>query len=201
MSEISLFEAIRSQRAIRRFRPDPVPQEAVERILQAAIHAPSGGNAQPWSFVVIRDRGIKQQLGVWYLDVWENIYTKSTSVATGAVYRSAEYLAHHFAESPLIILPCIKGTPDDKMTKGASIYPAVQNMLLAALELGIGSVITTFLQHHEDKVKELLGIPDDIRMACAVPMGYPAEGERFGGARRRPLADVVHYDGWGNQQA
>ncbi|MEX2599406.1 MAG: nitroreductase family protein [Dehalococcoidia bacterium] len=197
MSELSLFDAIYAQRAIRRFRPDPIPQEVLERILNAAIHAPSGGNSQPWSFLVVTGQSLKDQLGVWYQDVWENIYTKSRGAAKGPVWESAEYLAYNFAKSPAVVLPCIKGKPDDPMTKGASIYPAVQNMMLAALALGIGSVITTFLQHHEQEVKDLLGMPADIRMACAVPMGYPGEGEHFGGARRKPLHEVVHFNGWG----
>ncbi len=197
MSDISLFDAIHAQRAIRRFRPDPIPQETIERILEAAIHAPSGSNAQSWSFVVVREQATKDLLGVWYREYWEDVYSKSRSATSGPLWESAKYLAYHFAESPAVVIPCIKGTPDDKMTKGASIYPAVQNMMLAALALGIGSVITTFLQHHEDDVKAALGIPDGVRMACAVPMGYPASGEHFGGARRKPLSEAVHYERWG----
>ena len=197
MSEIGLFDAMRAQRAIRRFRPDPVPRHVIEEILAAAVHAPSGGNSQAWAFVVVEEQSTKDVLGVWYQDVWENIYTKSRSAATGPVWESAKYLAYNFAKSPAVIIPCIRGSAEDRMTKGASVYPAVQNMMLAALALGVGSVITTFLQHHEDDVHALLAIPDNMRMACAVPMGYPAEGERFGGARRRPLSDVVHYERWG----
>ena len=82
------------------------------------------------------------------------------------------------------------------MTTGASIYPAVQNLMLAAIGLGIGSVITTFLQNHEEKVKDILSIPDDYQTACAVPLGYPSGEEAFGGSKRRPLDEVVHWDRW-----
>ncbi len=199
----SLHDALYAQRAIRRFDPRPVPDEVLERIVEAAVRAPSGSNSQGWGFLLVRESELKAQLAAWYQDVWENIYTKVPGRAQGAVGRSAEYLAYHLADAPVLVLPFLRrsgsGTGPSPMSRGASIYPAVQNLMLAALDEGVGSVITTFLQHHEARVKELLGVPAEWEMACCVPLGYPGEGEHFGGARRRPASEVMHFERWGNQ--
>lgn len=198
MPEISLFDAIDAQRAIRRFRPDPVPQEVIERILNAAIRAPSGSNSQLWSFVIVKDQEIKERIAEWYLDVWKNVYTKGPIRSSGTVASSAEYLSYHLAETPVLIFPCYRGTPGMlSPAQAGSIFPAAQNLMLAALGLGLGTVITTFHLHHEEKVKALLGIPDDVQTSCLIPMGYPAEGEHFGGSKRKPIEELTHYDRWG----
>ena len=198
MPEISLFDAIHAQRAIRRFKPDPVPQAVIERVLNAAIRAPSGSNNQPWSFVIVKDKETKKRIAEWYLGVWENVYTKQDGRASGQVASSAEYLSYHLAETPVLIFPCYRGeTGKLSPSQAGSIYPAAQNIMLAALALGLGTVITTFHLHHEEKVKALLGIPDDVQTACLIPMGYPAEGEHFGGSRRKPIQELTHYDHWG----
>lgn len=199
MPDISLFDAINAQRAIRYFKIDPIADDVLDQILSAALRAPSGGNSQPWAFVVVRDAGLKRQLAVWYKDFWDNVYSKRADRQNTPVSRSAEHLVNNFADAPAVIIPCIrggKGTSRDNLMTGASIYPAAQNIMLAALALGVGSVITTFLQNHEEKVKELLGIPDDYQTACAIPMGYPSGEETFGGSKRRPLNEVVHHDRW-----
>lgn len=199
MSDMQLFDALNAQRAIRFLKSDPIPDHVLNQILEAALRAPSGGNSQPWAFVVVRDAALKQQLAVWYKDFWDNVYSKRPDRKDSPVSRSAEHLVHHFAAAPVIVIPCIvgsQGSDRDRMTTGASIYPAVQNLMLAAVGLGVGSVITTFLQNHEDKVKDLLGIPDDYQTACAVPLGYPSGEETFGGSKRRPLNEVVHWDRW-----
>jgi nitroreductase len=193
---MTLFEAIYAQRAIRRFKSDPVPQEAIEQIIEAAVRAPSGGNRQPWSFVVIRDDAAKRRIGEWYLDGWNVTYASDTSRPHNALYRSAEALAHHIAETPVLILACTSGT-STSITSGASIYPAVQNLMLAAAALGLGTVITTFHRRHEEELKQLLGIPADVQTAALIPVGYPANGERFGGSKRRPITEIAHYDRWG----
>ena len=199
MPEISLFDAINAQRAIRYFKTAPIADDVLDQILSAALRAPSGGNSQPWAFVAVRDAGLKRQLAVWYKDFWDNVYSKRPDRQNTPVSRSAEHLVNNFASAPAVIIPCIrggKGTSRDNLTTGASIYPAAQNLMLAALALGVGSVITTFLQNHEEKVKELLGIPDDYQTACAIPIGYPSGEETFGGSKRRPLSQVVHHDRW-----
>lgn len=199
MPDLPLFEVINAQRAIRYFKPDPIPEEVLTQILSAAVRAPSGGNSQPWAFVVVRDPEVKRQLAVWYKDFWDNVYSKRTDRQGSRVTQSAGHLVHHFAEVPAIVVPCIrgaKGSERDKLTTGASIYPAAQNLMLAATALGVGSVITTFLQNHEERVKEILGVPDGYQTACAIAMGYPSGEETFGGSRRLPLDEVVHYDRW-----
>ena len=197
MPDMTLLDTIYAQRAIRRFRPDPVPQEVIEQLIAAAVHAPSGGNRQPWSFVVVRDQALKEQIGEWYLDGWNTTYASDPSKPHNALYRSAETLAHHLAETPVLILACLAGG-GGSITSGSSIYPAVQNLMLAATAMGLGTVITTFHRRHEDEVKALLGIPEEVHTAALIPLGYPAEGEHFGGARRRPIAEITHYDRWGS---
>ena len=199
MPDISLFDAINAQRAIRYFKTDPITDDVLDQILNAALRAPSGGNSQPWAFVAVRDAELKRQLAVWYRDFWDNVYSKRADRQDSPVSRSAEHLVNTFADVPAIVIPCIRGTKGserDNLMTGASIYPAAQNLMLAALALGVGSVITTFLQNHEERVRELLGIPDDYQTACAIPLGYPSCEETFGGSRRRPRAEVVHYDRW-----
>ena len=197
--DISLFDAIHAQRAIRYFTTDPIADDVLKRILEAAIRGPSGGNSQGWAFVVVRNADLKRELAVLYKDFWDNVYSKRPDRKDSPVSRSAEHLVMNFADAPAVVIPCIKGrkgTSKDTLTFGASIYPAVQNLMLAALGLGVGSVITTFLQNHEERVKKILGIPDDYQTACAVPLGYPSGEETFGGSRRNPLAQVVHWDRW-----
>jgi nitroreductase len=194
-----IFKTIHAQRAIRPFKPDPVPQALIERILDASVHAPSGGNRQPWSFIVITDDRLKQQIGEWYLDGWNVTYASDPSWPRNAVYRSAEGLAHHLAETPVLILACVDGS-SGSITSGSSIYPAVQNLMLAATALGLGTVITTFHRRHEEDVKALLKIPDHVQTAALIPLGWPAEGERFGGSRRKPFVEVTYYDRWGSQR-
>ena len=203
MSDISLFEAIRTQRAIRRFSTDHVPDDAIKAILEAAVKAPNGGNRQPWYFMVIRDTETKSRIGEWYLDGWNVAYgnTQPGQGISSSVYQSADHLAHHMGESPVLLLVCVDrgaaGPVPGSIIAGASIYPAVQNLLLAAQGLGLGTVLTTLHRRHEDEIKELLGIPKNVETAALIPVGYPAEGERFGGSRRKAVEEVTFYDRWG----
>ncbi len=203
MAAISLIDGLHMQRAIRYFRADPIPDSVIEAILDAAIRAPSGGNSQRWAFVVIKDKFIKSQLAILYKEYWDTVYSLRIDKPSSTVSRSAEHLANSFGDSPAIIIPCIrgkKGSDRDVLTTGASIYPAAQNIMLAALSQGVGSVITTFLQNREEEVSRILNIPDDYQTACAIPMGYPSGEETFGGSRRKPLSDVVHFDQWSDTQ-
>jgi nitroreductase len=196
---LSLFEAITSQRAIRHFSSQPVSDEAVETILSAAIHAPSGGNRQPWRFLVIRDAALKRQLGEWYLAAWQTAIADMETITQP--YRHGADLAQQMATVPVLILACIDhgdaSAGPGPVTRGASIYPAVQNLLLAARALGLGTVLTTLHTQYEREIKALLRIPATVETAALIPVGYPAEGEHFGRARRRPLSEIVFYDRWG----
>jgi len=207
LSDISLFDAMRTQRAIRRFKPDPVPDEAITAILEAATHAPSGTNRQPWRFIVIRDSNTKQRIGQWYLDGWLDAYggVRPGQGISSRVYQSADNLAYHMGEAPVLILVCVDYSPGKPhpgpITMGASIYPAVQNLLLAARAIGLGTVLTTLHRLHEDDIKELLGIPESVETAALIPVGYPAEGEHFGGSRRKPVGELTYYERWGRSSA
>ena len=206
MTDISLFDAIRTQRAIRRFTDDPVPDDAIQTILEAATRAPSGANRQPWYFLVIRDAETKRRIGEWYLDGWNVAYgnTQPGDGISSTVYQSADDLAHHMGEAPVLIMACMDrgtgGMGPSPITAGASIYPAVQNMLLAARALGLGTALTTLHRRHEDEVRQLLGIPDNVETAALIPVGYPGEGEHFGGSRRKPVSEVTYHDRWGQTQ-
>ncbi len=192
--EIGLFEAIDTQRGLRRFKPDPVPDEMISRILQAAIKAPSGGVQQGWSFIVVRDPEIRRKIGDLYrtgsrFDIREDMTGQQRRV-----YRLAQDLEDHLDDVPVLIIACLKGG----LGSGASIYPAVQNILLAARGLGLASVLTTRQSRFEADVKQLLGIPDEVSTAALLPIGFPAEGTRYGPTRRRPLDEVAFNDRWGN---
>ena len=200
--EIGLFEAIYTQRAVREFRPDPVPDDLVCKLIESATKAPSGGNRQPWKFVVVRDPELKRRIGEYYLRSWESAYgtrnTPTSSLET-RIRTSAASLAEHMHEAPVLILACIEHDGSaSTMGRGGSIYPAVQNMLLAARRLGLGSVITSLHKRYEQGIKELLGIPENVETAALLPIGYPAEGVRYGPTKRAPVDEVTYWDRWGS---
>ena len=203
MPTIDLFEAIHTQRAIRRFSADPVPPELVNRVLEAAVRAPSGGNQQPWAFVVITEPETKRHIAALYRQSWDEVYGPPERAATLSqqVHSSASYLAEHMADAPVLVLACVRhdGSPGS-MVRGASIYPAVQNLMLAARALGLGTALTTLHKRYEREVKEVLGIPDNVETAALIPLGYPVAPEHFGGSRRVPAAEVTHQERWGEKR-
>ncbi len=195
------FETLYSQRAIRRFKPDPVPARLIERVIEAAARAPSGGNRQPWAFLVVSDQPKKDRIAQWYHEGWTAMYASDPSRPRNALYRSAEHLAHRLAETPVLIFPCIALRPREEpsFATGSSIYPAAQNLMLAATALGLGTVITTFHRRREAEVKALLGVPENYATSCMIPIGWPADGEHFGGARRAPVSSIIHYNSWSHE--
>ena len=189
--EIGLFEAIHSQRAIRYFKPDPVPDDALQKVLEAAVKAPTGSNRQDWGFIVVKDPAIRSKIGEIYRRDAPPSITEDMTPGQKRMYRGAASLLEHIHEVPVLIVACIRRQPpQDGMGRAASIYPAIQNLLLAARGVGLGSVLTTRQRNHEPDVKELLGIPEDMDTAALLPLGYPAEGVRYGPTRRRPLEEV-----------
>ena len=200
-SRIGLFEAIYSTRALRRLKPDPIPDEVLFQVFDAAIRAPSGGNAQDWRFVVIRDPTVKAAIGGWFQEAWQR-YQPEYAADPARIdalprrqrltMRSTAYLAAHVAEAPVIVAPC--GLRGKHSTPGGSIFPAVQNLLLAARALGLGGVITNFARPHEAELLAMLGMPETNQIYCLVPLGYPLD--RPGPVRRRPVKQVVFLDGW-----
>ncbi len=201
--ETSLFEAMNTQRAIRHFTTEPVSDEDITTILQSAIHAPNGGNQQPWHFLVIRDREAKRRLGQRYQEARKT--AESDEMRMLQQYRSGADLGNDMPDTPVVILVCIEHQTraqelGSTTTQGSSIYPAVQNLMLAARGLGLGTVLTTLHTVYEKEVKEYFGIPDDVDTVALIPIGYPGEGERFGRLRRKPVEEVSSYEKWGQSR-
>ncbi|MDP6452968.1 MAG: nitroreductase family protein [SAR202 cluster bacterium] len=199
---MELSEAIRTQRAIRHFSDRPVSDETVRTLMEAATSAPNAGNRQQWRFLVVRDREAKRRFGDWYLRAWTDTVSRIGDEANAQPYRSGGVLGEQMENIPVLVLACIAagsayGTGNLDL-RGASIYPAVQNLMLTARSLGLGTVITTMHTQFESEVKQLLGIPDEFDTAALIPVGYPARGVEFGDVSRGPLDDVVFQDRWAN---
>ena len=193
MAEPTFFDIVRSQRGVRLYKSDPVSQEDVDRILRAAVRAPSAANRQPWVFIVIRDRDVKRRLGELYRQGQSG---DRRAPPPGHFTRETE-------EVPVVIVACvdISDRPNGfDFPRAASIYPAVQNMLLAAAALGLGTRLTIPFQDSPAQLTELLGIPEGYAMAALIPLGYPAEPDHLGGSIRKPIAEVTFYDRWGQRQ-
>ena len=207
MEEIGLFEAVYSQRQITRYKSDPVPQEAIDKIIDAATKAPSGGNNQPWEFIVITDRDLVTKIGQIYRDAWLGAMGATPPPNESSAYRAARYLAHHMPEVPAMILACVDhtrgsvpytlGEPIVRGRYASSIWLAVQNLFLAARALGLGTRLTTAHLRREGEIKALLGIPDHVETVALIPLGYPRGS--FGPTARRPAREVTSYNRYGNR--
>lgn len=222
MNEMGLFETIHSSRALRRFRPEPVPDDVLARILDAAICAPSAGNGQNWLFMIIKSQEQRQKIGEIYRRAGAMIADFYLRVGRPAhmdqkqyemLASSGFYLHDHLAEAPILLLACLRSeTPLETLMQlpretqlammssfpwmaGASIYPAVQNIILACRALGLGTCLTTNHMLLEDEVKQVTGLPVDYRTFALLPIGYPVN--KFGPVNRRPLCEVVALDRFG----
>jgi len=213
---IGVYEAMRTLRAVRRLKPDPIPDAVLLRVIEAATFAPTGGNVQPWRVVVVRDAAKKRHLAELYAQRWfayAEGHKKLIADAPPAVVakttrmlESGDYLANHFADTPAVLVFCfnpkIMALTDAKQSRphvvgGASIYPAVQNLLLACRAEGLGCVLTTLLCEVEPEVRSLLAIPDPWYTAAAIPIGYPVL-RGHGTISRRPVDKMAFADTWGN---
>jgi nitroreductase len=201
-----LFDIIHTTRAMRRLKPDPVPDALIAKILQAGQCAANGANTQRWRFLVIKDPEIKRRVQVWYKRAFDEVvgprYLSSTpppGVTKERYLRqhtAVEYLTDHFHEAPVWIVACMEeGAAALTRMSGASIYPAVQNMLLAARALGLGATLTTRHLLYEKESDEALGLPPGVHSYAILPIGYPMG--KFGPVGRGPLADIVYQDRWG----
>lgn len=194
--DLPIGEAIYSLRAIRRLRPDPIPDEDLRIVLDAARQAPNGGNVQPWHFLVVTDPEVRAAFAPLYREAWwakrhDAGYHGPEDLPDN--YRPAMRLADEIGEAPALVLLCATARGS---FAAASIIPAVQNLLLAARALGIGGTITTLHPTVEERVHELLGIPAEAQVVYCVPLGYPRG--RFGPVRRKPLSEVSSRDRWGS---
>lgn len=201
---MDFFEVTGTQKAMRRLLPDDISDEELWTVLETATMAPNGGNRQPWNFIVVRDAETKKKIGGWYLEAWNRSYSPAreamlADAAMARTFHSADHLANHLADAPALILATIR---KDQFavgpTLGASIYPAVQNLMLAARALGLGTTLTTLHKFHEDDVKKLLGIPDDVETMALIPIGRPKG--KFGKPARLPVEKIVYWDGWGTRR-
>lgn len=199
---IGLFEALYSTRALRRLRPDPLPDEVIFQLLDAAIRAPSGQNAQDWRFVVVTDRTVLTKLGDWAREGWQRYQPRfaehpdemdALPKTQRLSLRAVEYLAQHLSEAPAVILFC--GRKGRHSSPGGSTFPAVQNLLLAARGLGLGASIFNLPLAHAPELIDELAIPDDNQFYCLVPVGYPLDNH--GPVRRKPVAKVAFWNRWG----
>ena len=204
---MEIYEALYTTRAMRRVKKDPIPQDVQQRIMDAAIRAPSGGNAQGWRFLLVDDAAIKGQLGPIYrecADMLFNNHYKTQIDAAAAnpelpesikfdkMHRSAQYLADNFEDYPLFLFGFTQGD-----TSGGSIFPAIWNAMLAARAEGVGTAITSILAFKLQETLAILNVPQDKgwNFAACVSMGYPTG--KWGVAPRRPVHEVSYRNTWG----
>jgi nitroreductase len=215
---VELFEALETTVAIRRFSDAPVTDDEITTCIRAAVCGPSGGNIQPWQFLVVRDPATKRALGEVYRRAYERYEPAVCAslppsrppeavAAWERMLRSARHLAAHLGEAPalvLVLMPAISmtledaGGPLDVGTPFASVYPAVQNLMLAARGLGIGTTLTTVYRIYHDEVRAICGIPERWEVVALVPMGRPRG--RFVRGLRRPAEQVTHWDRFGQKR-
>jgi nitroreductase len=195
------IEALTTTRAMRRLKPDPVPEALLLQVIQAATCASSPGNSQGWDFVLVRDPGQRKRIGDV---VREKVLPRLVPIpeAAGAsasrdrMLRGAHHLANHFDQAPVIVFVCgasiyPPGNPIEAFVPSA-LYPAAQNLIVAARALGLGTVFTTFHMMCEPEVREILALPQTHRIQVTIPLGWP-EG-RFGPVKRKPVEQVIHWD-------
>lgn len=204
---MELLEAMATTRAIRRYRPDPIPDDDLSTILWHATRAPTGSNRQSYRFVVLRDSDIARQakaiLGEAFRTSWadkrrEGGFDKGSGAdPSSPKARAAATMQHyvdHFEEIPVVVLPCLVRYREPNPYEGASIYPTCQNLLLAARALGYGGVLTMWHQAVEHELRQLLGIPAHAAISATITLGVP-QGHH-GPVRRRPLGEVVTEGHW-----
>lgn len=212
----TLQALMQTQRAVRRLRSDPLPMDVLSRILQAGAWAPSGGNVQPWRMVVVQDPVVRKGIGDLYRPQWGKYAAGSrkqlerlegeTKAKQARMLEAADHLGDHLGDAPVILVFCFNPnlmaiTDADlgraSVVGGGSVYPAVQNIMLAARAEGVGCVLTTLLCFEEAAMRQLLDIPDDWFTCGVVPLGYPERGG-YGPTSRRPVGKLAFGDRWGS---
>ena len=193
-------------RAIRRLRPEPVPDELILEVVEAGTMAPSATNRQPWAFVVVRDPATRRFVQERYARTFHAAYAsakdaigRAASGDRARLLESATWLADHLHEVPVLLFCCVErhgaARPGrEHEPRYDSIFPAVQNILLACRGVGLGACLTTLHTAHEREIHARLGIPDDYASPAMIPIGWPAG--RHGPIRRRPAAEVIHWEHW-----
>ena len=222
---MDVFEAMMTQKSIRRYSDEPVSDEEIRQCLKAAVQAPNGGNSQPWQWLVVRDADKKRQIGEWYRRAFHERYWPAITRLSAAAARdvsdearkagertaaSAIHLANHLGEAQALVmligtraerdweLHDDEGLVDIGRTYYTSLIPALQNFMLAARGLGIGTCLTTLFRVHQQEIRENCAVPDDREIEALVPMGRPRG--RFGVAPRIPAAQRTSWDTWGERR-
>lgn len=210
-----LYEAMSTLRAVRRLRTDPIPDDVLQRILQAAAWAPTGGNVQPWRVVVVRDAEKRRAIGDLYKPQWDKYSAGSRKMLERMqgdarakqerMLAAADHLGEHMGAAPLLLVWCFNPgnmaitdseTSRPSVVGGGSVYPAVQNAQLACRAENVGCVLTTLLCYDEDAIRELLDIPADWYTCGVMPIGY-AVGRGHGPISRRPVNKLAFADTFG----
>lgn len=202
---ISLLDGIATTRTVRRYTTDPIPDDDLASILWHATRAPSGSNRQPVRYVVLRDgpraASAKGLLGAAFRQGWsakrraDGHEDAAADTARGRMAAAMQHYVDHFEEVPVVVLVCLVRYREANPYEGGSVYPACQNLLLAARALGYGGALTMWHLGVERELRDLLAVPDDVALSACITLGRPAG--RHGPLRRRPLAEVVFEDGWG----
>ena len=206
---LPLLEALHSTPSRRYLSTEPISDEIVRTLLDAAVRGPSGGNSQRWAWIVVRDPQVKAQIAAWYREGWDKNYGSRRDEILSAApdpggmsptsFRAADHLAAHLEEAPVWIFPVLLGAAKATNPRlGASIYGAVQHLMLAARAHGIGATLTTLYMGHEAEVRDLLGLPGDALTMALIPLGYPSRG-RWSEPKRRPLDEVVFQEKFQNR--
>lgn len=204
---VGLLEGLTTTRAIRRYKDEAIPDDVLRDILFAATRAPSGSNRQPFRFLVLQDSDkaaqakalIKQGAeAVWGTKRKADQYDQRSGAIENSpkarMARTMDAYVENFDKVPVLILPCLVRYREPTPMEGASVYPAVQNVLLAARALGYGGVITGFHGQVDTELKALLSIPEEVFIACTLTLGKPAGNH--GPVRRRPMQELVYGDTW-----
>jgi nitroreductase len=204
-ADFGLFEAMYTSRSLRRFKPDPVGEDVVFQLIDAAIRAPTGHNSQDWRFVVVTEPDTKEKMQAWSERAWTMAFARYADPETGQAaldalprtqrlsIQSVKDLAHSLADVPLIVVVC--GLRGKHSSPGGSHFPAVQNMLLAARALGLGGSIFNLPLVGGDGMYELLGIPESNEIYACVPIGYPTD--KHGPLTRKPVKKVAYKERFG----
>jgi nitroreductase len=205
--QMPLADAMRTQRAVRRLRADPVDDETVMEILRLAVKAPTGSNAQTWEFVVVRSPDVKHQLARLNRQAFSLYRRMARSRARGdlsqaRILAAVQWQADHFEDAPVIIVACIRGrafpTTMGRAAHFGSVFPAVQNLLLGARALGLGAALTTLPLWSRGLARRTLGLPANVTPCAVIPLGWPMGGG-YGPTTRRPVEEVTHLDRYGNR--
>jgi nitroreductase len=205
-----LAEAMLTQRAVRRVKPDEIDDAVVLRCLALALEAPTGSNGQNWEFVIVKDAAIKAALAAQYRRAWRiygGLGRRAKVDAAGArILRSVQWQVDHFEEIPVLVVCCLRGgasvpfvpePPIAASSRYGSIYPSVQNLLLAARAIGLGGTLITLPLWSNTVARRLLRLPLTVEPCCIVTLGWPIG--RYGRKDRKPVDSVVHLDHYGRQ--